>query len=487
MAVKHSIRRQVGVIFIGLMFLALLAVALCNHLFLEKFYVSLKANILEEGMNFLNENDISEGNADFSQFCVNNNLSYVVVSINYSHVYTNMVEESGNLLAARLFGYMAGIDASDPVVLRQTEQYTVQENTDIRKEVTYVEIWGELDDGQSFIIRTPLESIQESVSISNRFYLYIGLGVGVLAAVIIWMVTRRLTKPIIELTEMSQKMAALDFDVRYESGGDDEIGVLGYNFNIMSEKLEKAISELKSANNELQKDIEQKTQIDEMRKEFLSNVSHELKTPIALIQGYAEGLQDNINEDEESRQFYCEVIIDEAAKMNKMVKKLLTLNQLEFGNDQIVMERFDITALIQGVIHSSSILAEQKQVQVIFNQENPVYVWGDEFKVEEVVTNYFSNALNHVKYENKIEIRCVCENGKVRVTVFNTGDPIPEEDIDKIWIKFYKVDKARTRAYGGSGIGLSIVKAIMESMHQECGVKNYKNGVEFWFELESKA
>lgn len=487
MAVKHSIRRQIAMIFIGLMLLALMTVALCNQLFLEDFYVASKTKILVEGMDFLNENDISQGSSDFSLFCSNNNLNYAVASINYSHIYTNMVEENGNLLAARLFGYMAGIDTSNPVVLEKTEQYTIQKNTDIKRETSYVEIWGELDSGQSFIIRTPLESIRESVIISSRFYLYIGLSVGILAMFIIWMVTKRLTRPVIELTEMSQKMAALDFDVRYESGGDDEIGVLGYNFNAMSEKLEQTISELKSANNELQKDIEKKTQIDEMRKEFLSNVSHELKTPIALIQGYAEGLQDNINEDEESRQFYCEVIIDEAAKMNKMVKKLLTLNQLEFGNDQIMMERFDIASLIRGVIQSSSILAEQKQVQIIFNQIDPVYVWGDEFKVEEVVTNYFTNALNHVKNENMVEIRCILQEGKVRVTVFNTGDPIPEEDIDKIWIKFYKVDKARTRAYGGSGIGLSIVKAIMESMNQSCGVKNYENGVEFWFELESKA
>lgn len=487
MTVKHSIRRQVALVFIGLMVLALLTLALCNRLFLEDFYVSSKMKILEDSMEFLNEHDIAQGSGDFSLYCTNNNLSYAVASANYSRVYTNMIEESGDLLAARLFGYMAGIDDSEPVVLKKTDQYTIQKNEDIRKETTYVEIWGQLDNGQSFIIRTPLESIRESVTISNRFYLYTGLGVGILATFIIWMVTKRLTRPVIELTKMSQRMAALDFDARYECGGDDEIGVLGSNFNAMSEKLESTISELKSANNELQKDIEKKTQIDEMRKEFLSNVSHELKTPIALIQGYAEGLQDNINEDEESRQFYCEVIIDEASKMNKMVKKLLTLNQLEFGNDQITMERFDIADLIRGVISSASILAEQKRVQIIFSQNDPVYVWADEFKVEEVVTNYLSNALNHVKNENIIEVRCILAKDKVRVTVFNTGDPIPEEDLEKIWIKFYKVDKARTRAYGGSGIGLSIVKAIMDSMNQQCGVQNYDNGVEFWFELEAKA
>lgn len=280
-------------------------------------------------------------------------------------------------------------------------------------------------------------------------------------------------------------MAALDFDARYVSGGKDEIGELGNNFNVMSEQLEQAISELKSANVELQKDIDKKTQIDEMRREFLSNVTHELKTPIALIQGYAEGLKDNINDDEESREFYCDVIIDEAAKMNEMVKKLLNLNQLEFGEDQVNMERFDLNAVIKGVLQSSDILIRQKEAKVLFTGGDPLYVWGDEFKVEEVITNYLTNALNHLDYDHTIEISCKKEGNVVKTTVFNTGDPIPEEDLDKVWVKFFKVDKARTREYGGSGIGLSIVKAIMDSFHQQCGCQNYDNGVAFWFTLEA--
>ena len=177
--------------------------------------------------------------------------------------------------------------------------------------------------------------------------------------------------------------------------------------------------------------------------------------------------------------------MDEASKMNQMVKKLLTLNQLEFGNDTVTMERFDIITLIKGVVQSASILAQQKEAKILFQEEGPVYVWADEFKVEEVVTNYVSNALNHVDGEKVIEIKVVRLDGKVRVTVFNTGQPIPKDDLEKIWIKFYKVDKARTRAYGGSGIGLSIVKAIMDSFHQKCGAVNFDNGVEFWFELDA--
>ena len=176
--------------------------------------------------------------------------------------------------------------------------------------------------------------------------------------------------------------------------------------------------------------------------------------------------------------------MDESAKMNKLVKKLLTLNQLESGKDAAVMERFDIVSLIRGVLQSMDIMIQQKEAKVIFETEGPIYVWADEFKIEEVVTNYTSNALNHLEGDRQIEINVWKEEKRVKVTVFNTGNPIPEEDLPMLWNKFYKVDKARTREYGGSGIGLSIVKAIIEGLNQQYGVQNYDNGVEFWFTLD---
>ena len=184
-------------------------------------------------------------------------------------------------------------------------------------------------------------------------------------------------------------------------------------------------------------------------------------------------------------EFYCDVIIDEAAKMNHMVKKLLTLNQLEFGNDVITMERFDIVALIRNYLQSADILAKQREIRVFFEEKQEVFVWADEFKVEEVFTNYFSNAVHHAAGQKVIDVKLTRQGNKVRVSVFNTGEPVPEDSIGHIWEKFYKADKARTREYGGSGVGLSIVKAIMESLNQEYGVINYDNGVEFWFELET--
>ena len=176
--------------------------------------------------------------------------------------------------------------------------------------------------------------------------------------------------------------------------------------------------------------------------------------------------------------------IDEAAKMNKMVQKLLTLNQLEFGNDMVEMKRFDLKELVDGIVSASSLMASQNGITIKFDEDKPVYVWGDEFKVEEVISNFLSNAIHYAKYDKKIEINIEAKEDVIRTTIFNTGDLIPEEEIEKVWIKFYKVDKARTREYGGSGIGLSIVKAIMDSFRQKCGVENRENGVAFWMELQ---
>lgn len=335
--------------------------------------------------------------------------------------------------------------------------------------------------------RTALEPIRESVELANRFFAQVGLTALVIGAVIIWILSGKLAGPILELAKLSQRMSNLDFNVKYSGGKDAEVDFLGHHMNQLSEKLEKTISELKTANNELQRDIEQREKNDEMRREFLSNVSHELKTPIALIQGYAEGLQACVNDDPESREFYCDVIIDEAGKMNTMVKNLLTLNELEFGNEVVEMERFDLTGMIHNMLQSTKILFEQKNVRLVFDVDEPVYVWSNEFKLEEVVTNYVSNALNHVEGENIIKVTIEKQGKQVRVGVFNTGKPIPEQDVERIWDKFYKVDKARTREYGGSGVGLSIVKAIMESMHQKYGVVNYENGVEFWFSVDAEA
>lgn len=483
---KYKLRNQIAFIFIGMVMISLAAIAVINMTFLENYYISKKCDALKSVYKSLEDFE-GDSESEATTLLVNasseNNLIWVVTDPLNMLVGGYGRNRDIEQLASQLFGYQTGLDKNVKKVLAKDDNYYIQKCRDRFADTDYLEMWGTLENGNRCLIRSPLESIRESASISNMFFIYVGLITVIFSALIILFITNRLTKPISELTGISQRMSQLDFDAKYNSRCRNEIDVLGENFNSMSEQLEKTITELQQANLGLERDIADKIKIDEMRKEFLDNVSHELKTPIALIQGYAEGLKDNILDDPESMEFYCDVIIDESAKMNVMVKQLLNLNQLESGQDSVSIERFDLAQLIQGVVQKSEILVQQNDANVIFENKTPLYVYADEFKIEEVVTNFFTNALNHLDDKKIIEIKVRRQEKTAHVSVFNSGQPIPEEDIDNIWNKFYKVDKARTREYGGSGIGLSIVRAIMESHHQKCGVRNYDNGVEFWFEL----
>ena len=487
---KHSLTWQITSIVSLLVAGAILLCWVLNTTLLPRYYMHNKKEVLMENYQTIsnasaqNELESDEFAVTFDNLCSNGNIMALILQQDGKVLRSSV----NDLDALRTEFWDVLLHGDKMEVLYSNKQYQLLKKTDTRLDSEYLVLVGVLENGDMVLMRTAVESIRESAAISNRFLLFAGAAAIVASILVAFFTTRHITKPLQQLTDISKRMVDLDFNAKYESDQSNsyEVEELGNHINRLSENLERTISELKTANVELQDDIEKKIQIDEMRKEFLSNVSHELKTPLALIQGYAEGLQECINDDAESREFYCEVIIDEADKMNRMVKKLLTLNQLEFGNDQVIMERFDMTELIRGVANSTRILMEQKGIRLELENSEEAWVWGDEFKVEEVITNYMSNAINHADGEKLIRVFYTRSEDKLRVSVFNTGQPIPEEDIEKIWVKFYKVDKARTREYGGSGIGLSIVKAIMDSFHQRCGVINHEDGVEFWMELATK-
>lgn len=487
---KFTIKRQLTFVFIFLI-TAIIFICWCiNAFFLETIYSSGKQKNLMQAYEILMHYS-EEGEVDSEQFsneiqrvCNINNISYIITDANSNTIKTsiNDPEAFNHQLRDVIFSHYEG----NQKVIKETDSYIISEIFDNDNQMRYMAMWGTLSGENFFMLRTSLDGIRTSVKLASVFMLNVSGCVLLVAFIVIHFVAKKISDPIMELASISEQMAKLDFETKYQGKSKNEIAVLGRNFNEMSEKLEEAIGNLKTANLELQNDMQNREKIDQMRKEFMTNVSHELKTPIALIQGYAEGLQEGIIDDTESRDYYCEVIMDETKKMNKLVMQLMTLSQLETGGDINEMERFDIVGVILNCIQSDELLAKQKGIQVFFEKPEPIYVWADEFKIEQVFRNYFSNAINHCDGKKEIYISVSVYEDVARISVYNTGMPIPDDSIAYLWDKFYKVDKARTREYGGTGIGLSIVKAIMESHNQKYGVENHEDGVEFWFEVATK-
>lgn len=356
-----------------------------------------------------------------------------------------------------------------------------------------IECFGFLSDNQTaFFLTIPVESIKEPIDLFNKALICISVFIIIIGSLAIFIISNNLTKPLLELSDISKKMSRLEFENKYTGNETDEIGILGNSMNELSAKLEKNIAELKNANIKLKKDLEQKEKLDEMRKDFVANVSHELKTPIALIQGYAEGLEtEGIADSKEKRDCYISVIKDETNNMNTIVHQLLNLSSIEDGASELEIERINLNEVILGILKNYDIRINEKNVKVVNKTNDNDFVWADGYKLEEIIKNYISNAINHVD-ENKLIVLYteVIKDNKLRFNVFNTGVQLSYEECEKIWEKFYKVDKAHTRSYGGTGLGLSIVKAIADQHNTICGCEPYEydnqKGMKFYFDFSIK-
>ncbi|WP_051541723.1 sensor histidine kinase [Clostridium lundense] len=275
-------------------------------------------------------------------------------------------------------------------------EYIFETRKDIKLKIDFFAFVTKLNNEDILTIRVPLVSIRESVDIANKFVVITGIIIIILESAGAYMFSRKFTQPILELNSIAPNMAKFDFSKKCNISGKDEIGQLGQSVNYLSDELCKAITELNIKNQQLEKDIEKERKIDEMRKEFISSVSHELRTPLALIQGYSEGLISNVAENEEDRKFYCGVIMDETNKMNKLVKDLLNLSQIESGYFQIEKSEFNLISLIEDVLNKYKSIFMEKNINMQYEIEERCIVYGDRERIEQVLINYVNNAINHV-------------------------------------------------------------------------------------------
>lgn len=470
-----------------------------NNVVLETIYYYSKKETSFSAYEYINENlpeTLDESNKEqygleLERIAIDNNFD-IIITNEETEVYVsnkNFINDFGDIKDIKYDVDYSIFNRTD--IMYSKAGVSIRKIQDKRNGRSFILLMANLNNENILYIRTPITSIQESVGISNKSLYVIAIVTVTLGAVAITFITEKFTKPIEELNEIANRMSKLDFEKKYRiQDNEDEINELGRSINTLSDKLEETINKLKTSNMELEKDIEAKSKIDEMRKQFISDVSHELKTPISLIQGYAEGLVENVNTDEENRKFYAEVILDEANKMDKLVKRLLELMKLEYEDREFNDKKFDIVELTNEVIRNSKVILEEQKINVEFNEKGSTNVYADDFYIEQVITNYFTNAIKNVEEVNgnkkiKISIKKGKEQGKLKVCVFNTGKNIDDENLNRIWTRFYKVDESRDRSKGGTGIGLALVKAIMNRYNNKFGVVNKKDGVEFYFEISS--
>lgn len=463
-----TIKTKLIMIFMILMVSLILSGILLNSIFLESYYIyknkgmfkSISSKITDEYINnkensyeYINMIDSIEG------------ISTIIADNNFNIEYTS-ISQKINIDEKRLSKEIKQLVLDNEKKLSTKFVYYIDEkNNDEKTKLVFV---SRMSTGELIILRKPVKSIRESVSIANQFYMFDGIIVIIIGGIFILIFSIKITRPIIEMSKVAEDISNLEFDKRVNFDSKDEIGKLGESINKISEKLCTSINELKE-------DVER-------RKQLVRNMSHELKTPIGIIKGYAEGLKFGVADDKEKMQKYCSVLVEECDRMDKLILELLNHSMMEVGMVKLNITSFDVYEFISKIIDRFKPIFIDKGIEFDLKCIDNYIISADCDMLEKAINNFITNAIDHVEGRNFIQLTVEEEKG-IKISVFNTGNHIQEKDLEKIWDVYYKVDKARSRKYGGHGLGLAIVKLIVQLHGGSTKVENVNEGVIFSLEI----
>ncbi len=423
---------------------------------------------------------------NLSSISSNNNVSFEIISTDGFLSYSSgggSAQSSSHFITSgsttALYPYM--LTTNYPNFSSSSPNFEIKNK--IGSNIKYFIYTRNLSSGETLHVYTPVADIETVVDVADKVYSAICVPLLILMSGILCLLVARFTEPLVEMSDITRDMAALNFERKCGNYGKDEIGDLGRSINTLSNSLDAALMDLKDKNIRLEKDIERRFALDNARKSFISNVSHELKTPIAIISGYAEGLCEGISSDPEIIKEYYQIIYDESQKMNALVVELLELSKLDSDTQIFTPEQFDIGHRINLLLSHLSLQFENNGIDVINLVPEHLSVYGHGDKLEIVLKNYITNAMAHCSGDKQIIVDCEDAGSCWRFKVFNTGSHISNEDMNEIWDSFYRADKSHERSENRFGLGLSIVKSIMNNHRCAYSAKNVDNGVEFMFEV----
>ncbi len=349
-----------------------------------------------------------------------------------------------------------------------------------RKSIIFI---GRLKDSGYMVIEKPMALINQNTSVARRFIMISGLLTLILGSAAIFLVSGRITRPVVKMTKTAKAIAKQDFNDKVDYDGDDELGDLARSINMMSDELDEALGGLRDANAKLTEDIERERRLEKMRRRFVSSVSHELKNPISMIQAYADGLRYNIAKSPEAMVEYAEIISDESDKMASLIKDLLDLSAYESGTFSINKEWFDFASMTRESSERQKKLFEERGIGLEMQLPDKAMIHGDSLRMEQILTNFLTNALRHSEEGGIVGVSLEEMEDGLRLSVHNTGNHIDEKELENIWTSFYKVMNHGLNPTVGTGLGLAIVKAIVDLHEGKYGAKNTEEGVEFWVEI----
>lgn len=433
--------------------------------FLENFYTRMKVNDIKEKAvavtNLLNEDKGQEFSDQMDILAYENSMSVELLDMNGKIIYEADSSDSTGKMHWMRNSLRNGIYEE---VLDGQESATTMTHPRFGNESMLiglpVYINGELAGG--LLLGFPLAPVEDTAAILQRQLFYISFILLAAASLLSFLLARTFTRPIVDIEKAAARMADGDFSARINVKQQDEIGQLAKTINYLGQQL---------------------SQIDQMRKDLIANVSHELRTPLSLIRGYAETLRDVTGNDADKRGKQLGIIIEEAERLSRMVDDILNLSRLQSGHFELNKSVFSINKLAGNVAKRYDLLSKQNEVSIIMEMSGEQLVEADAARIEQVLYNLINNAFNNTDSGGIITIRDILKGDSVRVEVTDSGSGIPEEEINRIWDRYYKADKSAGKT-AGSGLGLAIVKAILEAHGAAYGVESRKDaGTTFWFEL----
>ncbi|MGG4454591.1 ATP-binding protein [Brevibacillus porteri] len=332
---------------------------------------------------------------------------------------------------------------------------------------------------------TSLQSVDEVIGNLNQYYIILFVFTMIIVIMIAIIISKTLSKPLVKMSAIANQIANQNFSEKYIVKSKDELGQMGEALNKISTNLEQKITDLVYANEQLAQDYEIQMKLKEKEKEFVANVSHELKTPLTVINGYIKGIKNGVYEGNQLK--YYDAILDEVDSMTEMIQEMLDISRLESPNYQLTESTFDLWHIFLKVYDKFKAMADEKGLKVLFEIDEEAYVWGDIKRIEQVITNLFVNAVKYTPKQSHININIINNKSISKYTfkIENENTHISDEEIERIWDPFYRIEKSRNKEFGGTGLGLTVVMNILDLHHSSYGVNNTQMGVEFYFDLRA--